>query len=254
MRLFKNLAKSALERCGYEVSKTASGFSHSPFFVFRQLFRKKTPGCVFDVGGHHGETAAKLASLFPETNIHSFEPSPESFSILQRNLRKFPRVIPVHLAFGDREEERVLHQNRFSPTNSLLNNAINFSENSIAKLMEPVSEVAIPVRTLDGYCRDNKIAFVDFLKIDVQGFELHVLRGAAGLLSEEKVAVVHTEVLFEELYEGQAFFHEVYAHLTGAGFQLNNLFEQSHSTRHVLRWCDALFIHPSRYERFLNSI
>jgi len=111
-------------------------------------------------------------------------------------------------------------------------------------LMTPVEQIPIQVETLDAYCRDTKVEYVDLLKMDVQGFELRVLHGATEFLAGRKIGVIYTEVLFEPLYEGQPPWPELYSVLTHHGFQLIGLYAPTRSSRHAIRWCDILFLNP----------
>ena len=81
---------------------------------------------------------------------------------------------------------------------------------------------------------------IDFLKIDVQGYELEVLKGSARSLLD--VAVIYIEVSFVELYKQQPLFFDIHAFLTKFGFKLFNLYELSSSTTGRLLWCDAVYI------------
>ena len=89
---------------------------------------------------------------------------------------------------------------------------------------------------------------VDFLKLDIQGFELHALRGAHDLI--KRTLVVHCEVSFAEIYEGQCHFSDVEAFLREKGFDLIDLIH-AHRGGYVvpsgtivgdrLLWADAVF-------------
>jgi FkbM family methyltransferase len=253
MNPFKKLVRSALARCGYEIRKIAPAYESAPLKVLQDIFGRKPPRLIFDVGAHHGETASHYAQAFPDAIIHSFEPSPESFAALVSHVAHLPNVKPVNLALGDTIGERTLHLNQFSPTNSLLKNASELMDDSTAQLMKPVAELAISVRTVDDYCRSEEIEFIDLLKMDVQGFELHVLRGAQASLAAEKVAMLYLEICFEHLYEGQASFSRVYDCLIESGFQFVDFYDQVRAPHHALRWCDALFIHPAAFQRSRSS-
>ena len=88
------------------------------------------------------------------------------------------------------------------------------------------------------------MTFIDLLKMDTQGYELHVLAGAEQTIRANNIAVVYSEVLFVPLYKGQAYFPEVYEHLVSRGFGLVNFYDTHYNDDGYLSWCDALFVHP----------
>lgn len=87
-----------------------------------------------------------------------------------------------------------------------------------------VQEVEVPkekVKTLDQVLSQEAIPQVDFIKIDTQGSELDILKGASGTL--EHVIGLEVEVEFSSLYQGQPLFRDVDAYLDTHGFQLIDL-------------------------------
>ena len=83
---------------------------------------------------------------------------------------------------------------------------------------DEVGTTRAEVRTLDSVFVDRELEQPALLKIDVQGFELSVLRGAEQTLSSFDQILV--EASFAELYEGQALFPDVSHHLEEHGFRL----------------------------------
>src|SRR5664280_1821301 len=132
---------------------------------------------MFDVGAHVGETALALALEFPEAAIHAFEPVEAIFRRLQRNCRNYPNVICHHAALGAKNETRTiaLRSNEVGCTMNQMNRLAG--ENTPIEFKEQVT-----ILRLDDVCRQSSIGQVAFLKIDVEGFELEVLRGATEML------------------------------------------------------------------------
>jgi FkbM family methyltransferase len=242
--MMKTLIKRALAWCGYDLRKT-SQVGLDALNDVQRILGAHAPQTILDVGAHHGETAVDLARKFPRAAIHSFEPCPATFAELKANVGRFPNVTPVNLALGDQSGRQTLHVNQFSATNSLLAASAQIADPVTRDLLACREEVAIAVTTLDAYCEAKGIAFVDLLKMDVQGFELHVLRGAERFLAAKKVLMIFTEASFEALYEGQAAFTELYARLAAQGFQLVDLYGHTRNARQGIRWCDLLFVNPS---------
>ncbi|MBV8586836.1 MAG: FkbM family methyltransferase, partial [Verrucomicrobia bacterium] len=92
------------------------------------------------------------------------------------------------------------------------------------------------------------VSIVDFLKLDIQGFELQALRGAESVL--DRTNVIHCEVEFAPMYAGVALFSEIELHLRQRGFELVDLVHEARSpycagsgtaTADQLIWGDAVF-------------
>ena len=69
------------------------------------------------------------------------------------------------------------------------------------KLGKVITETEIDSITLDLYCSENEIEFIDLLKIDVEGMEIDVLKSAKQLLSEKKIKILKIEILTINFYE-----------------------------------------------------
>lgn len=80
---------------------------------------------------------------------------------------------------------------------------------------------------------------IDLLKIDAQGAEMLVLRGAGEVLS--RVRHIYVELAFREIYQDGCTFNDAYTFLTDRGFQLLELTECARDTSKSLEWVDALF-------------
>ncbi len=242
--MLKSALKSLLGWCGYELRKT-SQIGLDPLNDIKQICQKRPLRTIFDVGAHLGETAIVYARQFPQAVVHSFEPSREVFLSLSSNVKPFANVKTVEAALGDKDGEAVLHLHRFAATNSLLPTAPKLGDAQMEQLMEPVGTTKDRLRRLDTYCRENHIGFIDLLKLDTQGFELQVLRGAEEMLGKGSIGLIYTEISFETYYQGQAFFQDLYPALLGHGFQLVDLYGQSRAATHQIRWCDALFLNAA---------
>jgi FkbM family methyltransferase len=143
------------------------------------LERYLRPGDVFvDVGANIGYLTAVGASLVgPNGQVHSFEPVPEYFSRLESLRAANPQyAISVNaMALGEREGSAEITQ---APRG-------NIGWNTLVPGMlrdEAGTRHTVHVRRLDSYLSQRGIARVALVKIDTEGFELPVLRGASGFL------------------------------------------------------------------------
>ena len=96
------------------------------------------------------------------------------------------------------------NSNKGSPTNSLLSLSLNAKEIwGGNERLSQVEKVDCQFTTLDDFCDENNVEFIDFLKIDVQGAEFKVLKGAKKALSEKRIGVIQLEVILVDTYIGQ---------------------------------------------------
>jgi FkbM family methyltransferase len=144
---------------------------------------------VLDIGAHHG-----LYTLFASERVGargkvvSFEPSPRENEALRNNLalNRCRNVQTENLALGDQEGECILH-------------VIDHGETGCNSLRPPSSggastPVKVRITTLDHWLDEHAIGPVHFIKLDVEGGELAVLRGADRLLSQRPRPVILAEV------------------------------------------------------------
>lgn len=102
--------------------------------------------------------------------------------------------------------------------------------------------VSVEVSTVDDFCAAHGISRIDLLKIDTQGFDLEVLKGAAGALSSGVVRHVLVELNFVDLYVSQCSPWVVQSLLSDARFHLVDYYEKNRQGPE-LGWCTALFRH-----------
>ena len=149
--------------------------------------RITTPNPVlFDVGANVGEYANLLGDTFgPAARIYAFEPSTPTWEVLRAKLAH-PNAEAVNLGLSQAVEEVKLY--RSQELSSLASVYPRQLQDRTLQDFEVVS-----LTTLDQFCADRGIGFVDFLKIDVEGHEIRVLEGAAGMLSRRAVRFIQFE-------------------------------------------------------------
>jgi FkbM family methyltransferase len=239
----KALIRKFLRSQGYDICHVNQA-GKNPFHDLRKIFGARKLKVVFDVGANEGQTAVECATTFPAATIHCFEPFDQAFESLVQASKPFINIKPVKAAVGEIPDTRTLFVNKFSPTNSLLQDSRESSAFVPEGLMANTGTVQVEMITLDDYCANTKIEFIDLLKMDVQGYEQRVLRGVRRMLEQEKVPAILTEVLFTPLYNDQTYFHDLYADLWQHGFRLTGLYNPALNEQHFLSWSDALFVHP----------
>ena len=168
---------------------------------------------VLDVGANVGQYAGWLRSGGYEGRIISFEANPETTESLRRSAAADPRWDVVGCALGAQEDRAEL----FVTVDSLSTSLLASSTADTYRFMESApGRVDVDVRTLDSFGHTDSTVST-LLKLDVQGFELEVLKGGPATLAA--VAAVECELSLRPLYDGQALIEDVIAHLRSAGFR-----------------------------------
>jgi len=147
------------------------------------LYSLIRPGdVVLDVGTNVGETLLNFARLVgPNGRVYGFEPDERNFKNVPRNtgLNYFKNVRVFNLGVSDRKETLKLF--RVDPHNRGMNRIL--SETEAAEFDDFTT---IEVNTLDNVIAENALEKIDVMKIDIEGYEMHALRGAERLLSTQK--------------------------------------------------------------------
>jgi FkbM family methyltransferase len=147
------------------------------------------PHVVLDVGANCGLFAAFLLRRFPQATVHCFEPTNELLPLIHSNCQH--KAVVNASCVGELDGTCTLYVNDASQqTNSTLVDAVKpfAADRSISKR-------DVPQVSLDTYCKDNGIERVDVLKVDVQGAEGGVLRGARRILPHVETLLIESSWL-----------------------------------------------------------
>ncbi|MBU2623833.1 MAG: FkbM family methyltransferase [Proteobacteria bacterium] len=157
-----------------------------------RLMRSVLPHCktVFDVGANVGDWTALAFEIKPDLQIHCFEPSEATFRhLVARNFDA--EVTYNNCGLGSSTGEATLYVYRDGS-----------GENSLYKRrgledgwgLDPQTQTeTVVLQALDEYCKNENVHHIDFLKVDVEGHELEVFKGALGMIAQGKIKRIQFE-------------------------------------------------------------
>lgn len=160
--------------------------------------------CVFEIGGHIGYVTQIFEDLVgAEGKVLVAEPTPKSRYFLMKNVRDNTTVFPF--AMADVNGKMDFYTEKFGGfTNSLVNEFTEASSESLSESQKSsensILKIAVEVKTVDSICERYSVS-PDFLKIDVEGAELSVLKGARQVLKNTKALMVEVSRNHKELFE-----------------------------------------------------
>lgn len=230
----KSLVKSSIRRLGYDIHKVVVG--RDPFYDMQQITKSQPSIVVFDVGANVGQTIDSFRRIIAHPKLHAFEPGQQAFEELQDTYSGIPDLYLNNCALGAEPGVMEFIENT-EPTMS------SFLEPSVACWGAIKQRVQVNVKTIDGYCADLGVDAIDILKLDTQGFDLKVIKGANRLLTRNKIHLIYMEIIFSEMYKGLPRLDEIYGFLADQGFVLVAFYD-FHYQNGRLGWADALFVNP----------
>ncbi|MCH2232342.1 MAG: FkbM family methyltransferase [Crocinitomicaceae bacterium] len=179
------------------------------FQHIRKKLKKRSP-VIFDCGANIGLYSLNLAKLYPNAQIHSFEPLTYNFEIFKNNitLNSFNSIVANQLGVGSKNEELDIKFGAKKSGASLYENDFN-NEGS----------ETIKITTIDNYCTQNNISEIDLIKIDIEGAEMEALRGAETTLKKSKSCIIVAEVIEQHLKAAKSSTKEVFEFLENLGFK-----------------------------------
>tara|TARA_R110002072_G_scaffold1989_2_gene16415 strand:+ start:133103 stop:134125 length:1023 start_codon:yes stop_codon:yes gene_type:complete len=178
----------------------------------------KSPLVLLDIGAADGIEPNWLPAQTYLKTI-GYEPDDRAFSLLKNDklhlfineaLYSTPKELSIHLT------QKQNTSSIYKPNNKWLS---HFPE---AERYNVVDQATMTATTLDGSLKNNNVDQIDFIKVDVQGAELEILKGGDATLSKG-IFGIEAEVAFTEVYEGQPLFSDVSNFLNSKGFQLFDL-------------------------------
>ena len=235
----KNILKSLLRRCGYNVSRDNP--ATRPEYILQTLLHRANVNLVLDVGANSGQYGHLMRSLGYRGEIVSFEPSAAAHALLLAAADADPhwKVAP-RVALSDQAGDAVLHVAGNSASSSLLN--ASSLHDRAAPHAKSIAAEPVRCERLDTAAKkfmpDNANIL---LKLDTQGTEDRILTGATDVLP--LVRVIQIELSFAPLYEEQADYMDLMRGINDLGFDIFSIHPNFYDpVTAALLQCDVFFI------------
>ena len=211
--------------------------------------QKAEPLSVIDVGGHQGETLRAFANNVDRFSYFSFEPNPQSFEILAscaQSLANDNRDIRVKNAAVGAEDGRVqFHVVQATAVAGILKPVEGLSERVPGGDHEIAQVIDCELVKLDTLCDASSEVSVDLLKIDTEGFDLEVMKGAKNALARGHFGAVLSEVFFVPYRQDQAYFWDLATFMQTMGYHFVNLYDCRDTSQGRLYTGNGLWLSPT---------
>lgn len=216
-RLFEKLYSQAIYGMNYaNPAFETNGEIKAMAYVHRQLSGQGVQKpVIFDVGANIGDYALALQSVFTNASIHCFEPGAAAHKQLKSSTEHFDNIFIHDFGFGETDNTFTLFLDApLSKTASLYD--LQADHEWKGSLSEQIK-----LKTIDGFCGEASIDRINFLKIDVEGHELPVLRGAISILEAGKADFIQFEFGFRQI-DSRTYFRDFY-HLLNKNYRLHRI-------------------------------
>ena len=213
----------------------------NPFFWLQEY----SINTIVDIGSNEGQFAERILEVFPNADLHCFEPLFEEYGKLKQKFSNRNNVRLYNFGLGNTDEEIPMHRNEYSPSSSLLDMLDLHKENFHYAIN--IMDEKVRIRRIDEVFT-NGLKGPLLVKIDVQGYEMRVLDGGEKLINNADFVII--EASFYPLYKDQPLFEDIYEHLIRRGFRYAGSVEQliAPKDQKILQ-ADAVFV---RYKKTIN--
>jgi FkbM family methyltransferase len=242
-RLWKTLRRLVYEtavRWGWEIRRWPHPATYAG--ALKQILNSRNINCIIDVGANRGQFALLTRKLGYRGRIVSIEPGLEAFKVLESLAEADKDWLVLRMALGSKPGKVKLHVTSSDDLSSLLPPAacasVYFPEASQVVRVEEVSMSTLSL-LFDELVKGISDPCV-FLKIDTQGYDFEVLKGAESILP--KISALQIEVAFVPLYEGVPSWHEIILWCESHRFRLHGLFPVLYDPSGYLVEADAIFV------------
>ncbi len=168
---------------------------------------------IIDVGANEGQFAFMARYCWNQAQIDCFEPDIGALSQLQKNHSSDDRIKSYNCAIGSEPGELLLNLGETSAQNSLLHEYGKTTKGSIV----------VPIKTLDEIYGVSELG-ISLLKIDVQGYELEVLKGASDLLKRTNFVLL--EVSLADLFQDGVEIDTIWQFMKNSGYTYHSIIDQ----------------------------
>ncbi len=211
---------------------------HKSFNEIVELQKEKL--VIFDVGANIGQTCNLYQKIFKIEDYFAFEPNLIAYNKLRQ---KFPQIKSFNLAVGDKSTDIDFYISPISVLSTVILPKIEskrfvFKQKIIGKENSQFQKTIVKQITIDDFVGEHNITRIDLLKIDVEGFELQVLKGSEKTLRSGIISIIQLEQHFDD----QRINNDSEIRLILQKFGFNEIFEVKH---YIGKFSEIIFSNQS---------
>ncbi len=196
-------------------------------FIKLKLKNHEDKNIFFDIGAHKGETCIQFLNKFNFKQAHVFEPEPETYNVLEKNIKNKFKDVNIHLNnFALGEKNTALNINSTIESSSTTIHDINENTDYFLRKKKVlglsknekffVKKKINMVNVLD-YIEKNKLTNIDVLKIDTEGYEYYILKSFGKFL--KNVKIIYFEHHYDLMIKKGYFFSDISKLLLNLNFE-----------------------------------
>lgn len=187
------------------VAGPAKSGERSALMSIRNKVKNVDDWILFDVGANIGDYTLLLKEVFGNNSmVYSFEPAKNTFHELESNLTGQTNVRLCNFGLGEERTRLTLYS---TPASSCLSSLYHRKLDHYNIQMDQIEKVEI--RTVDDFCSENDIRHIHLLKLDVEGHEIKVLKGASNMINSGKIDFIQFEFGGTDI-DSRVFFQDFY--------------------------------------------
>lgn len=147
----------------------------------------KKNSIIIDAGAHIGTFSVFVANLAKEGKVYSFEPVAKTFHFLKNNTKNYPQITCLNFGLGDEVSKKNILATLIHSNGSIFEDSSIYGEKP--EITEDRKLESANIVTIDNFVNTNNVSRVDFIKIDVEGYEAKVLKGAKETIKKFKPVI-----------------------------------------------------------------
>jgi len=176
---------------------------------------------ILEAGAHDGTNTVEMAEFWPRATIHAFEPIPSAADRTSDRIGRYGARVACHrLALGPCDGEVEMYVSGDGSSGSCQSSSMlspTLAQQREFPMVTFGLTTKVPLMTIDSWASRHNVSRIDFLWLDMQGYELRALEGASRLL--RTASAIHIEVSNIRLYAGAPLYPEVVARMAAWGFR-----------------------------------
>ncbi|MEY4986534.1 MAG: hypothetical protein RL567_313 [Bacteroidota bacterium] len=209
--------------------------------IFKNLLKDQKL-VILDVGANDGWFSKIVFRFWPLAKIISFEPLKSMHPYLEILKQQKGTYSYEKIGLGDVNKKFMIKEFGTSGLSSFKQIHSSYAYDAQFFNQQVNTSYEVDVLTLDDYLMERKIEGDFCLKIDTQGFEMEVLRGAQKLFESKRIKVVIIELMTIEKYQGATLYHEIIGYLEIRGLRLVDIHNSYYEENGKLSEFDAVFL------------